>query len=174
MHKFLGGWRYSGCDYSGDAVESCPFGQPGDLLYVRETWQEFMPGHVAYRASCENDELDIAVVGGIQRIGIEKWRPSIHMPKWACRLWLRVTGVRVERLQEISEKDAEAKGISRCDGSCEGGCVGWHVGHDGVHNPHARAAFLRLWNTLYAKRGCGWDTNPWVWVVTFERCEAPE
>jgi hypothetical protein len=181
-----------------------PYGQPGDLLWVRETWTDVnlggCPG-LAYRAdgalkdlmiemdchcpdgSFNYDDPRLAHLNftawhsdqfGDEPDSREKWRPSIYMPKWACRLWLRVTGVRVEMLQEISEVDAESEGISRCDGSCDGGCVGWHIGHDGKHNPHAKAAFLRLWNSIHLKRGPDWQTweaNPWVWVIEFEKVE---
>ena len=88
-----------------------------------------------------------------------KWRPSIHMPRWASRITLRVTNVRVERVQEISEEDALAEGV---------------YGDEAAPFDQATATmcFEALWDSINAKRGYGWDANPWVWVVEFERVEA--
>jgi hypothetical protein len=146
-HQGGGMWADSHC-----LPFRCPYGEPGDLLWVRETW--FNPDYEAcgtktnemsyYRATDVSDEWS--------------WRPSIHMPKWAARLWLRVTDVRVERLQDISEEDARAEAsVKRQLKTNYGGgnSATWH--------------FRRLWDSINAKRGYGWDTNPWVWVVSFER-----
>lgn len=140
----------------------CPYGIPGDRLYVREafqviydggsTWSVLQPtglteqdGRVIYRASEQDPDPDEA--------GRFVWRPSIHMPKRFARIWLRVTDVRVERVQEISETDAMAEGMAP---EVRAGT--------GLY----RAAFRTLWDSLNLKRGYGWDTNCWVWVVTFE------
>lgn len=129
----------------------CPYGQPSDRLWVRETWQphpEFSvkePGGCLYRADRGHD---LQYPDG-------KWRPSIYMPRWASRITLEIGNVRVERVQEISEDDA----------GMEGAPIGF------VHsmNHTARAWFHELWDSINAKRGYGWDANPWVWVVEFKR-----
>jgi hypothetical protein len=122
---------------------TCPYGRPGDRLWVRETWSQLYPyesRRVAYRADRET-----VVAPGV----LPWWRPSIHMPRWASRLTLEITKVRVERLKEITVKDIAAEGIQ------EG--VGVFAYED----------FRKLWDSLNAKRGFGWDANPWVWVVEF-------
>lgn len=117
------------------------------------------PGFCAYRAT---DTLD-AVDSDGNDLG---WRPSIHMPRWASRILLEVTGVSVERLQDISEEDAAAEGIS--DGGCLNcgepepcGCAD--------PKPDARDAFARLWHSINGEES--WHANPWVWVVEFKRVE---
>lgn len=125
----------------GEAQHSivCPYGAPGDMLWVRETWSRHADG-VTYRA--DFDETSFAATGGIA------WRPSIHMPRALARITLRITEVRVERLQQISEADARAEGRSLTPGDPAG-------------------FFPETWNDIH---GCGaWDANPWVWVVAFER-----
>ena len=124
----------------------------GDILYVRETWADVPSGYV-YKANVEQPE-------------IWHWRPSIHMPKEAARIFLLVTDVRVERLQEITEADAIHEGFFK----------GWRD-KDGDMAPSARNAFATLWNTTLKgqdERNCCWAANPWVWVIEFERCEKSE
>ena len=96
------------------------------------------------------------------------WKSSIHMPRWASRISLEVTEVRVERLQEITEVDAIAEGVQRFKQKT------WIGGTEGARTEHstARAAFRSLWDSLNAARGYGWDANPWVWVVRFRRVRA--
>jgi hypothetical protein len=96
-----------------------------------------------------------------------KWKPSIHMPRWASRLTLRVIDVRAERVQDITEDDAKDEGVHqllngfyRCYQSPEKGA-----------RTSATASFMSLWNSINTQRGYGWDSNPWVWVVEFERSE---
>lgn len=127
----------------------CPYGKPGDLLWVRETWakrcadaEQFGTEEVLYKATS-------------MLIVPPAWKPSIHMPRWASRITLRVTDVRVQRVQEISEEDAIAEG---CRGELRG---------DTIYPPHAQ--FAELWDSINAKRGHSWESNPWVWAVTFER-----
>jgi len=145
---------------------------PGDLLWVRETWAPADvlvkgyelddPDFVAYRA----DEMVRSSATGFNtgkgwNVDKLKWKPSIFMPRWASRITLRVTGVRVERLQAITEADAMAEGIV-CDGK-----HGWrsHPG-DMRHNAPTHA-YRALWESI---NGAGsWDANPWVWVYEFER-----
>lgn len=127
--------------------------QPGDILWVREKWEhDDYEGFVDYRADFTDEEAkDI------------KWRPSIHMPKDAARIYLRVTDVRVERVQDISEDDTKAEGIE----------PRFNV-RDQFSGVIARQRFSELWDSINAKRGHGWDENPFVWVISFERCDKPE
>ena len=133
----------------------CPYGQPGDRLWVREAWKVDL-NHRFYRADGDPG-------------GPVPWTPSIHMPRWASRITLEVTGVRVERPQDISEADAKAEGVHRClDGLWSGGA--WKH----LRRPNCYAdpcnAFCDLWASI---NGPGsWDANPWVWVVEFRRVEA--
>ena len=131
-------------------VFKCRFGVPGDRLWVRETWARIVlnPTHIYYKA--DDPKMEIF------------WRPSIFMPRWASRITLEITGVRVERLQEIREKDAEAEGLNPAE----------------YNNPNAYAdlpcinQFITLWDSLNAKRGYGWEKNPWMWVISFKRIES--
>lgn len=157
--------------------------QPGDILYVRETWHKYIKRvgkgescrfaeFYGYRASVANPED-----------ADEPWRPSIHMPKEAARIWLKVTDVRVERLQEMKPVDVikegaypdcwdcldtyEESGSQCCYGTeeqcsqCDGVMMEWE----------------KLWNSTIKKTDIdhyGWDANPWVWVIEFERCKKPK
>ncbi|MBU9388980.1 hypothetical protein KTE71_15765, partial [Burkholderia multivorans] len=97
---------------------------------------------------------------GIRR----EWRPSIHMPRAAARITLEITGVRVERLQSISESDARAEGVTIEEHHTRGYCAG-------AYRPPSIRAFHDLWDSLNAARGHGWDVNPWVWAIEFRRIE---
>ena len=147
----------------------CPYGQAGDRLWVRETWADlsnagFSIGEketpAAYRAStcAEGDRIR-------EDYGI-KWKPSIHMPRWASRINLEIKAIRVERLQDISEVDAIAEGIT------DGGCTncGEHepCGCD-APMPDYIDAFACLWHSIHGTES--WHSNPWVWVIEFERIE---
>ena len=132
------------------AERTCPI-CTGDILYVRETWKEAPKGYYYYEDWQKDDIADVT-----------KWKPSIHMPKEAARIWLKVTDVRVERLQEITEVQAQAEGCN--SGLLTGACT-------------ARGQFEDLWNSTVKKSDIdryGWDANPWVWVIEFERCEKQE
>ena len=149
----------------------CPYGKPGDRLYVRETWAltcdggwAVSPSTLTYRAGGDPSIRIIkpdqfSPIGEIeQRPDAEvpgRWRPSIHMPRWACRIALEVVSVRVERLQDISRSDELAEGV-KTTRSTRTGVV------------YAKESFADLWNSINEKRGHGWDSNPWVWVVEFE------
>lgn len=158
----------------------CPYGQPGDRLWARETWQyadwtEDGYPWVRYRA----DGFKVCIDRGISeewaerlsdiwaglskdenykidnRAADRRWRPGIHMPRWACRLVLEIAAVRVERLQEIGQDDAGAEGV----------LYELHQYDDNVH------AYRALWESI---NGAGsWNANPWVWVVSFKSMNAP-
>lgn len=160
----------------------CPHGQAGDRLWVRETWAETESDGgpvIVYRAGgyrvhgatgdwnlgTWKDEVFEGEVGQIYPP--DKWRPSIFMPRWASRITLEITGVRVERVQEIGEKDAKAEGCEPITCSAESIIFGtWKARF------RWRDGFKVLWNSINAKRGFGWDVNPWVWVISFKRVEA--
>jgi hypothetical protein len=174
----------------------CPYGQPGDRLWVRETWRSWNE-----RFDCADDGDGMGAIthtyvayAGTPRIGFRPvpdrqrivfldestpldrapallgpWKPSIHMPRWASRLILEVTEVRVQRLQEISEEDALSEGFVRGGFS---GRVAITKGsfHLGPVWPTARAAFQELWDSINGESpGCSWEANPWVWCVSFRR-----
>lgn len=138
--------------------------QPGDTLYVRETWcglpvneAGHMRGHTIYYYKADGELRPKGWRG--------TWHPSIHMPKEAARIWLKVTDVRVERLQEITPQGAWKEG-ARCS------CL--HPVPDCAGN---KTAFVNIWNSTIKKSDLdcyGWDANPWVWVIEFERCEKQE
>lgn len=131
---------------------ACPYGQPGDRLWVRETFRDARnagAGRVLYRATG-----DVAC----------GWKPSIHMPRWASRILLEVTAVRVERLQEISEDQAKSEGVQKDHRM-------WFRSDEGGHaHPCAVDAFADLWCSINGAES--WGANPWVWVVEFKRVEA--
>lgn len=196
----------------------CPYGQPGDRLWVREAWRygnwtEDGDPFIEYAAdgacllqrdfpeewterlndtwAALSDTSNYAID---HRAADRRWRPSIHMPRWAGRIMLEVTGIRVQRLQDISEDDAKAEGLLSVEGNGNGPGAGykWHgIGfHGGMvvdeqpyfHTPGesgscrcrvggpspAQCAFRELWDRINAKRA-SWNSNPWVWVVEFRR-----
>lgn len=117
-----------------------------DILYVRETWKKAPNGYFYYEDWQRNDIADVT-----------KWKPSIYMPKDAARIWLKVTDVRVERLQDMTDDDAEAEGCFDYTSTALG--------------------FFDVWDSTIKKSDLdryGWNANPWVWVIKFERCEKPE
>lgn len=139
--------------------------QPGDILYVRETWHKYTKRvgngefcHLAefygYKASIANSED-----------ANEPWKPSIHMPKEAVRIWLKITNVSVERLQDITGENALAEGIDK------------YIRLNGeIDKKSTITSFIGMWNSTIKKSDIdtyGWDANPWVWVIEFERCEKP-
>jgi hypothetical protein len=142
----------------------CPYGQPGDRLWVRETWKHIFPecgGPIEYRADHGEDS---AISGG--------WKPSIHMPRSASRIDLGIVSVRVERLQAISEDDAYAEGYKpnafyrELDANVAASRLA-RLTEDAA-NSAAKVWFRDLWDSINAARGFGWNTNPWVWAVSFE------
>lgn len=166
--EYPGSEIFGAYDDQGEWGCRCPWA-PGDLLYVRET---FVDGVVPkYRADYPDDQTEI-IVGNNEHLPVwgVAWKPSIHMPKAAARIWLRVTDVRVERLQEITDEDAIAEGVTEFGGQFKGA---YHAG-DHMSGVSARECFARLWDSLNAKRGYGWDVNPWVWAITFSRATRTE
>ncbi|PTR17462.1 hypothetical protein C8R31_101626 [Nitrosospira sp. Nsp2] len=156
------GRQWERVDRKGHVLDmiNCPYGQPGDRLWVKETWaarpdQDYLPPSQCddtglwWKASLNGTETGYATCHG-------KWRPSIFMPRWASRILLEITAVRVERLHEISEEDAWAEGCLGSDGDVTGGESGY-------------TEYAGLWETI---NGAGsWDKNPWVWVLEFKRIE---
>lgn len=126
---------------------ACPMGQPGDRIYVRETFSQHPEwGQLAFRA--DGEEFEDAD-GWLWE---PKWIPSIHMPKDLARIWLEITGVRLERIQEITPDDCIAEGA-------------WPVEQRELGRGHeAASAFRELWEST----GGDWDANPWVWAIDFK------
>jgi len=143
----------------------CPFGKVGDLLWVRETFWNYgafdsyygfiRSKRVAYCAS-DSEPIDGLTL-------YREWRktPSIHMPRWASRLTLRITDIRVERVAQIADNDAVSEGLQR-------GYEGFHVEDGKFFNVRPAFAFRNLWDSINEKLGFGWNANPWVWVLDFE------
>ncbi|BDS19616.1 hypothetical protein KAM546c_08770 [Enterobacter roggenkampii] len=140
----------SGNELAGELLagnyRNSPHGKPGDRIWVRETWARYnidQDSHdMAYRATPPADWPEEG-----------RWRPSIHMPRWASRLTLGITGVRVERLRDLSEDDAKSEGITPPSG---GVLPGWEY----------RINFRDLWMSIYGADN--WEANPWVWVIEFK------
>jgi hypothetical protein len=173
--------------------DRCPYGRPGDRLWVRETWSttaewdDISPAKMrgmalaagygtAMAASYEDafgpvkyaagGEVNADLLGPSPSWG--RWRPGIHMPRWACRLVLQVEGVRVERVRDISEDDAKAEGVTT-----RGRTLGDQVRH-GFTAPAAdhRTVFRDLWDSINAQRpGASWEANPWVWVISYRKAQ---
>ena len=130
---------------------ACPMGQPGDRIYVRETFSQHPEwGQLAFRA--DGEEFEDAD-GWLWE---PKWIPSIHMPKDLARIWLEITGVRLERIQDISEADALAEGARFELASIDSVRIG------------ATASFLSGFRNIWESTGGDWDANPWVWAIDFK------
>lgn len=179
-----GGWGWKDCmifniDLSNSCLLSnmCPYGQPGDLLWVREAWMPDAPCDATWPYvefyGCKGASLDLipkryrqpkhclfrATWDGHELVG---WKPSIHMPRWASRLVLVITDVRVQRLQDISEEDCWSEGIEE-------------IRYAGDEHGNLRGSVLEdyraLWDSI-SKPGAKWEDNPWVWAISFQRVEA--
>ncbi len=135
------------------AERTCPI-CTGDILYVRETWKEAPKGYYYYEDWQKDDIADVT-----------KWKPSIHMPKEAARIWLKVIDVRVERLQEITAESALTEGADK------------YIHANGTLNEDQTiTSFIGIWNSTIKESDLdryGWDANPYVWVISFERCAKP-
>lgn len=150
---------------------NCPYGQPGDILWVRETWCYVMLFHAhdllegsrdrnlyVYKTSFHEDWMEYAK----EKYGY-KWRPSIHMPFAAARIFLRIKSVRVEKLQDISGQDAIHEGVAMPTYSPASLLENWRT---------AKELFNSLWQSINGPES--WNANPWVWVVEFERISREE
>lgn len=176
---------------------SCPIGRISDHLWVRETWGLNEPSPCMYDPIDDRDlpESSYIMASGGQDVlaywknrvvyrssikgnhtdrEVKKWRPSIHMPRWASRIQLEITGVRVERLNDISSEDSIAEGIERVGGATS--CCPWRnyrKGHTGEMDMHCSAparSYMTLWESI---NGAGsWNANPWVWVIEFRMVAA--
>jgi len=162
-----GGW-------GGLVGDACPFGDVGDRIWVREAWARYnidQDSHdMAYRATPPEDWPKEG-----------RWRPSIHMPRWVSRITLEITGVRVERLNNISHEDAEREGIhtevwdqtvvAKNYAAEDEFFQFWSEGmpHYVEMNELFRASFRSLWQSIYGAES--WQANPWVWVIEFKRIE---
>ena len=177
--KEVGCFGFGINEYGGSIQYAKPQYQPGDILYVRETWERFECWNCDgdERGNCPKEPkksvLDKTCGCYMYRATDEisrdaKWKPSIHMPKEAARIWLKVTGVRMERLQEITEVGIQKEGVEVDPKECAGK-------FDFISELFL--LFQRLWNSTIKKSDIdryGWDANPWVWVIEFERCEKQE
>jgi hypothetical protein len=196
VHPLFGiGLRRDGTEFAGIGFPEpnirCPYGEAGERLWVRET-HAVVPYSAYHHASSEiphrvsPDGVWWAVYReGWTRCAPDPWKPSIHMPRWAARIVLELTDVRVQRLHDISEDDAKAEGVApnwMSDDLSGGIGRGWNEAADGWHNyaypPHyagedyeplftARESYGSLWDAI---NGAGaWSANPWVWALTFRR-----
>lgn len=154
-----------------------PYGYEGDNLWVRETFQRTFNVNSTdtgeqylYKANPGDEEM--LILQDTPK-GINKWKPSIHMPKKACRLWLKVKSVRIERLHDISEEDAIAEGIEKYqDTSAYKSYWSDEPENPKLYEMYPVRSFYTLWQSINANRNNGlyaWDENPWVWVIEFEK-----
>lgn len=169
---------YGAYDENGEWGTKCPY-QPGDHLYVRETWRcvkyDNMDGDLNYGVEFKDGTRKYFKFDDSERYhqfgkyALKKgWQPSIYLPKEAARIWLEVTNVRVERLQEISQKDIEFEGIWHYSQEYREEICIWRDCAEAIRNRRTKY-FKKLWDGINLKRGYGWDTNPWVWVVSFKK-----
>jgi hypothetical protein len=148
MQNGAGGWE-------GLAGDACPYGQPNDRFWIREAWRTYKsldtckPSMIAPGAGIQYEALGTNIDHEDYLLGMGKLRPSMFMPRWASRITLEITNIRIERVQEITGEEALREG---CYGAIS-----------------ARNEFMELWDLINAKRGFGWDLNPWVWVIEFRR-----
>ena len=163
--KDIGSFGFGANEYGGTIQYVKPPYQTGDILYVRETWCALpvneaghMRGHSIYYYRADGDLRPEGWRG--------RWRPSIHMPKEAARIWLKVTDVRVERLQDITVEDALAEGMDK------------YIRLNGELDENSIiTSFIGIWNSTIKKSDLdcyGWNVNPWVSVIEFEQCGKPE
>ncbi|EAZ4936077.1 hypothetical protein [Salmonella enterica] len=176
-------WAFQWYDdrYGESGFFPCPFGQPGDRIWVRETYQgplfdyEHMEAYLEDSSEFEKPEFCVYRADGKPAPEFYDaddnlhccWRPSIHMPRWASRLTLEITDVRVERLNDISQEDAQAEGME---------LTGWRPTYSDpdsggdYQTPYDN--FAELWESIYGEGS--WQANPWVWVIEFKRIEGGE
>ncbi|WP_368083075.1 hypothetical protein [Klebsiella michiganensis] len=157
--------------------ECCPYGVPGDRIWVREAFRVHSRATdvatLVYKASERNSwteqthRVPVAVCN--KPATPEKWTPSLHMPRWASRILLEITDVRVERLNAISEEDAEAEGIDMEALYDSQDCYDCIADHNMTGRPTVTGAFKYLWQSIYGQES--WNADPWVWVIEFKRVE---
>ncbi|HFT1541282.1 TPA: hypothetical protein ACH27N_000244 [Klebsiella quasipneumoniae subsp. similipneumoniae] len=174
------GWKSSLRHKHGSTTAHfCPYGKPGDRIWVRETFQgplfdyDLMDSYCKDPTPFEKPEFCVYKADGVPAPEFYDaddelhccWRPSIHMPRWASRILLEITDVRVERLNAINEHDAQAEGVAKLRGGF------WKHYQPGwtQHQLSARGSFVTLWKSIYGDES--WNSNPWVWVISFERIE---
>ncbi|EDS7120635.1 hypothetical protein S715_002796 [Salmonella enterica subsp. enterica] len=158
------------------AHAKCPFGKPGDRIWVRETFRVHSRATdvatLVYRASVRNSwteqthRVPVAVCN--KQVTPDKWTPSIHMPRWASRILLEITAVRVERLHSISERDALREGLFQLPASGRY-CLQPGMQYFGMASHSAKEVYSWLWASIYGEES--WAANPWVWVIEFKRVE---
>jgi hypothetical protein len=171
--------------YTSSWAARCPLGKAGDRLWVRETWGigarpcpvEGGREGIEYRADEGFQEDDISLLPlysvdppeghTLDEYCKRGWRPSIHMPRWACRLVLPLVSVRVERVQDITEEDAKAEGVERISAGPGWEC--WMGYGPSSSCKTARDSFCALWISIYGV--ASWDANPWVWVAEWKEIE---
>ncbi len=173
------GCEIAGCEINSclrQGLEICPYGQPGDRLWVRESWglcsrydtTDWCGGSIRGVSRAElRSEFNVEYAADWNDRNQERcyWRPSIYMPRWASRITLEVTAVRAERLQDITEDDAKAEGVGLA--SALAAFVYDTRGQRAARKSAYRSAFADLWEGI---NGPGsWDANPWVWVIEFRR-----
>jgi len=149
-------WKWD-TDRGESIAKFCPYGEPGDTLWVRETFSHnglssMNGGQLFYKANEQYGKYTGII-----------WKPSIHMPRAAARIFLRITDIRIERLNDISEEDAIAEGIAIEDD----GHMCWHYGYKDFRFILPEESFESLWESISGKDS--WESNPWVWVISFEK-----
>lgn len=158
-------YRFIMDDLSWQIDIQCPYGDSGDALWVRETYFDTRPyKHTPFFCA----DPDFLYRADKANIGCHPWKPSIHMPRSAARIFLRITDIKVERLNDITEEDAIAEGVAPINNLNMEQRV---HNYNNPSNPHPwshREGFMELWDSINFKRA-SWESNPWVWVITFER-----
>lgn len=181
-HLGNGDWACAFCEngmrLDGLSDIKCPYGKIGDRLWVKETWSPDPNADHDSRNTCTESKISFVEWNGcgqpIDQIPVELrnpknviyksdwrggdliWTPAIHMTRWASRITLEITGIRIERVRDITKENAIGEGVCFGDGSDSFGPI---------------EAFIRLWNSIYEFKGLGWDANPWVWVIEFKMME---
>lgn len=164
------------------AHTKCPFGKPGDRIWVRETFQgplfdwDMMDSYCNDSAPFEKPEFCVYKADGVPTPEFYdaddvlhcRWRPSIHMPRWASRITLEITGVGVQRLQSITPNDAAREGLVKLPATGRY-CLNQGDQYFGGASHDAREVFSGLWESIYGEES--WQANPWVWVIEFKRIE---
>lgn len=156
------------------ALSTCRYGKPNDRLWTREKFRFADEYHIQYAADnfigfMKNDPISRALYVALHKGSSTwlKWRPPMYMPRFACRSIDEIVNIKLERLQDISEEDAIKEGIYLLN--VEGGGYKFDRGEQEFDT--AKEAFADLWDSINAKKGFGWDVNPWVWCIEFRRVE---